>query len=123
MNRTIILAGAALCLFAGAANADPFAGAYGNTVTQTSPDGKTYKIYVNQDGTWESVSAEGDVKGTFTWKDARTACFTQTSPAPKDASQAMMCNEIKGDHKVGDAWSEPLPNNAGTISMTITAGR
>lgn len=121
--KRFVLAAATLCLAATTAYADPFAGAYGNTVNQTTPDGKTYKIYVNQDGTWESVSAEGDVKGTFTWKDATHACFVQTNPVPKDPSKTDGCNEIKGEHKAGDSWTETLPNNAGSIAMSITAGR
>ncbi len=45
------------------------------------------------------------------------------SPAPKDPAQATQCNEIKGEHKAGESWTEQLPNNAGSIAMSITAGR
>lgn len=123
MKRIALASACVLVLAATAAQADPFANAYGNTVTQTMPDGKTIVIYVNQDGTWEQRSGGAVVKGTYVWKGERNACFTQTDPAPKDPSKATGCNEIKGDHKVGDTWSEPLPNNGGTITMTITAGR
>ncbi|HEY2069851.1 MAG TPA: hypothetical protein VGG48_09880 [Rhizomicrobium sp.] len=122
MIRTI-LASAAVCLLATAASANPFDAAYGNTVTQVFPDGKTFTIYVNQDGTWEQRGPDGVTKGTFAWKTATNVCFTQVSPAPKDPSQATNCNEIKGEHKVGDSWTETLPNNAGSIKMSITAGR
>jgi hypothetical protein len=125
--KRIALAGTVLLALVTAATtaawADPFAAAYGNTVTQTTPDGKKQVIYVNQDGTWERRGDAGDVKGTYTWKDDHTACFTVTSPAPKDPSKATGCNDIKGDHKVGDTWSEPLPNGGGSITMSITAGR
>jgi len=109
--KRFALAGAGLLALVTAAHADPFAAAYGNTVTQTMPDGKKTVIYVNQDGTWEQQGADGDIKGTFVWKDDHTACFTQTDPAPKDPS------------KVGDTWSEPLPNGGGSVTMTISAGR
>jgi len=127
MNR-IALAGAAVLALVTAATtaawADPFAAAYGNTVTQTTADGKKMVIYVNQDGTWEQRGADGsDFKGTYAWKGDSTACFTVTSPAPKDPSHATNCNDIKGDHKVGDTWSEPMPNGGGSITMSITAGR
>ncbi|MGH6871803.1 MAG: hypothetical protein ACREHE_09870 [Rhizomicrobium sp.] len=125
MNR-FAAAAASVCLaaFATSASADPFAAAYGNTVTQTLPDGKKMVIYVNQDGTWEQHMADGTVvKGTFAWKDATHACFTQTDPAPKDPAHATGCNEIKGDHKVGDTWTEAMGNNQGNITMSITAGR
>jgi hypothetical protein len=122
MNR-IVLAGATLCLLATAAQADPFAAAYGNTVTQTMPDGKKTVTYVNKDGTWEQHMADGSVmKGTFVWKDDHTACFTVTEPAPQDASKATNCNDIKGEHKVGDSWTEQGPGGA-SITMAITAGR
>jgi len=121
--KRFALAGAGLLALVTAAHADPFAAAYGNTVTQTMPDGKKTVIYVNQDGTWEQQGADGDIKGTFVWKDDHTACFTQTDPAPKDPSKANGCNDIKGDHKVGDTWSEPLPNGGGSVTMTISAGR
>jgi hypothetical protein len=126
MNR-IILAGASLCLLAGVAtgaSADPFAAAYGNTVTQTMPDGKKTITYVNKDGTWEQHMAGGAVmKGTFAWKDDHTACFTETDPAPKDASKATNCDDIKGEHKLGETWTEQAPNGGPTITMAITAGR
>ncbi len=121
--KRMILAAAAAALFATPALADdPFAVAYGNTVTQTMPDGTMVVIYVNADKTWEQHRGTQVFKGTYTWQDATHACFTVTDPAPTDPSKATNCNEIKGDHKVGDTWTEPLPNG-GTITMSITAGR
>jgi hypothetical protein len=86
-------------------------------------NGKTTIIYVNADKTWEQHADGKVVKGTYSWKDDKTACFTVTDPAPADPSKATNCNAIEGDHKVGDTWTEQLPNNAGTINMAITAGR
>ncbi|HTT97812.1 MAG TPA: hypothetical protein VMF58_07155 [Rhizomicrobium sp.] len=107
-----------------AAHADPFAVAYGNTVTQTLPDGSKTIIYVNADKTWEQHRSNGlVVKGTYSWQDDTHVCFTVTDPAPADASKATNCNEIKGDHKVGDTWTEPMPDGKGQITMAITAGR
>jgi len=118
-------AAAAFAVSASAANAeDLFAVAYGNTVTQTMPDGSKQIIYVNADKTWETHLADGKVmKGTYEWKDEHTACFTLVDPAPQDPSKATNCNTIEGDHKVGDTWTEQLPNNAGAMTMSITAGR
>ena len=121
--KRILLASVALVLSVGAANADPFAAAYGNTVTNTSPDGKKSVTYVNADKTWEQHLPNGTVyKGTYAWKDDTHACFTLTDPAPKDASQATNCDEIKGDHKVGDTWTE-TGQDGQTYTMSITAGR
>ncbi len=122
--KRIALGLAALAISTVAAQADDlFASAYGNTVTQTRPDGSKVVIYVNADKTWEQRMSDGMVmKGTYTWQDASHACFTVTDPAPKDPAHAASCNEIKGDHKVGDTWTETTPDGK-TITMTITAGR
>ena len=121
--RSIVLSLAALAVSAVAAHADPFAVAYGNTVTQTTPDGKKTVIYVNADKTWEQHMSDGKVvKGTYAWKDDTHACFTQTDPAPQDPAHATGCNEIKGDHKVGDTWTEDMGNGK-SVTMSITAGR
>jgi hypothetical protein len=122
--KRIALGLAAVILSAAAAQADPFAVAYGNTVTQTLPDGSRTMIYVNADKTWERHAADGKVyKGTYTWQDDTHACFTLTDPKPTDAKGATNCNEIKGDHKVGDTWTEPMGDGKSNITMSITAGR
>jgi hypothetical protein len=121
--KRIALGLAAVILSAAGAQADPFAVAYGNTVTQTAPDGSKTVIYVNADKTWERHAADGKVaKGTYTWKDDTHACFTTTDPTP-DPSKATNCSEIKGDHKVGDTWTETMPDGKTSITMAITAGR
>jgi hypothetical protein len=121
--KRIILASAAVVAFSTAALADPFAPAYGNTVTQTLPDGSKSVIYVNPDMTWQQTTGGRTFKGTYAWTDATHVCFTVTDPAPADPSKAApMCNEIKGDHKVGDTWTETLPDGR-TLTVAITAGR
>ncbi len=120
--KRIILAAAAVAALSTAASANPFEPAYGNTVTQTLPDGTKITIYVNPDNTWQQMMGGKTTKGTFAWKDDTHVCFTVTDPAPADPSKATMCNEIKGDHKVGDTWTETTPDGK-TITMAITAGR
>ena len=120
MKRIILVAAAAL-LLTGTAQADPFSNLYGNTVSITTPDGKTVKGYVNADMTWEQHATDGTVtKGTFAWKDASTACFTQTDPPPK-AGMAPNCVKID-EHKVGDTWTETDAKKQVT-TYTATAGR
>lgn len=123
--RTATLAAALLIgATAGAQAADLLAPAYGNTVVHTMSDGSKIMIYVNPDHTWEQRMPDGKVmKGTYAWKDDHTACFTVTDPAPKDPSRATNCNTIEGNHKVGDTWTEELPDNKGTVTMAIKAGR
>jgi hypothetical protein len=61
---------------AATAQTDPFAVAYGNTITQTRPDGMKVIIYVNADKTWEQHMSNGVVlKGTYAWQDAGHACL------------------------------------------------
>ena len=121
--KRIILAAAVVAALSTAAYADPFAVAYGNTVTQTMPDGSKITIYVNPDKTWSQTMGDKTFQGTYAWKDDSHVCFTVTDPAPADPSKSTFCNEIKGDHKVGDTWTEALPDGKGAITMTITAGR
>lgn len=122
MKRIILAAVAAVAVSAGAQAADPFAVAYGNTVTQTFADGTKMTTYVNADHTWQQTIGGKTMKGTYAWKDATHVCFTVTDPAPADPSKATGCNEIKGDHKLGDTWTEATPDGK-TITMAITAGR
>ncbi len=120
--KRIILAAAAGIFITSAAQADPFAAAYGNTVTQTLPDGTKMITYVNPDKTWEQRMGGKVYKGTYSWKDDTHACFTLTDPAPTDPSKATNCNEIKGDHKLGDTWTDTAPDGR-AITMAITPGR
>lgn len=123
IKRILLAAAVAAGLSTSALAGDPFAPAYGNTVTQTLPDGTKIVIYVNADKTWAQTMGGKTTKGTFEWTDATHVCFTVTDPAPADPSKAKMCNEIKGDHKVGDTWTETTPDGKAAITMTITAGR
>ena len=86
--KRITLAAAAVVALSGAAYADPFASAYGNTVTQTLPDGSKSIVYVNADMTWKQTMGGKSFGGTYVWKDATHACFTFTYPAPADPAQA-----------------------------------
>ena len=110
-------------LLATAAQADPFEGLYGNTVTSTSPAGKTYVYYFNRNGTFENHYPSGRViKGTFIWKDAQTACFTVTDPPPAKGENATDCRPFSESHHVGDIWTEK--DSEGVVfTNTITAGR
>ena len=122
MKRMILAAVSIAALTAPALAGDPFAPGYGNTVTQKIEGGPTINIYVNPDKTWEQRIGDKTMKGTYAWKDGTHVCFTVTDPAPADPSKATNCNEIIGDHKVGDTWTDKTPDGQ-TITMSITAGR
>ena len=118
----ILLAGAAFLALTSVAFADPYQSMYGNTVTITNADGSKTTSFVNQDMTYETHTANGTVmKGTYAWKDATTACFTQTDPAPQP-NQQPLCLQNQTAHNVGESWSvEGMDSKPVTVS--ITAGR
>jgi hypothetical protein len=122
--KGILLGAAAFFVTCGTAMADDlYANFYGNTVTIAAGDGGKTMTYVNQDMSWEQHRADGTVvKGTYAWKDATTACFTQTSPAPASPTQATVCLPNQMSHNVGDSWS--VNDGAGKpVTITLTAGR
>lgn len=120
--KTVAIA-LALLAVSTAASADPFEGLYGNTATSTSPDGKTYTFYFNPDGTFENHNPGGMVvKGTYAWKDAATACFTVTDPAPRPGENASNCRPFPVTHHVGDVWIEKDSDGV-AYTNTIKAGR
>ena len=121
--RSILIAFGVLVLTLAAASADPFEGLYGNTVTSTSPSGKVYIYYFNSDGTFENHYPSGRViKGTYAWKDAQTACFTVTDPAPAPGEPATNCRPFTETHHVGDSWTE-TDSDGVTFTNRITPGR
>ncbi len=119
--KRILLATAVLAFSAGTALADNFAGYYGNTVVQTAPDGKVTKSKVNADKTYTAVQPDGSTaSGTWAWKDATEACFTQISPAPA-AGQGPACYKIE-PKKAGDKWEVKSPDGKATIKIELVAG-
>jgi hypothetical protein len=121
--KRVILGAALAALTATAAYADQFAGIYGNTVHITRPDGTTAIVFVNEDKTWEQRTTEGKVmRGTFAWKDDTHVCFTVTDPKPEKPEDAESCDEVTGNHKAGDTWTED-DGKGHTTTIAVTAGR
>jgi len=121
--KRMFLAVVAVIAVTTAAEADPLSGAFGNTLTRTLPNGTKMIVYVNADQTWEQQTGAAVIKGTYAWKDATTVCFTLTNPAPADSAKAINCFVAKDEHKVGDVWTDPMPDGKGVITNTITEGR
>ena len=119
--KRFLLAAAMVAASVGVAHADPFANMYGNTITITGADGKASKAFINPDMTWERHMPDGSVsKGSYAWKDADTACFTATDPAPKPGD-APACAKM-GPHNVGDTWTDKDASGS-TETFALTAGR
>jgi hypothetical protein len=120
--KSLVL-GLVAAAFALGAQADPLAGLYGNTATSTAPNGKTTNYYFNPDGTFENHFPSGrTIKGTFTWKDAHTACFTVTDPPPAKGESSTNCRAFPVAHHVGDAWTE-TDSEGVSYKNAVTAGR
>ena len=120
--KLALCAGLALALSTAAAYADQFAGMYGNTVNIKHADGSTGTVYVNEDRTWEMHRDGKTIRGTYEWKDDTHFCLTVVDPAPKPDENGQECDEISGDHKVGDTWTD-TDDKGNVTSFTITAGR
>ena len=106
MRKIAMLGAAALvaCGLAGTAMAaDVMAGAYGNTVIVTDAKGGSYKLFINKDGTFKSVTADGKtITGKWSLKDNNTKyCSKADLPDAKET-----CSEFKGAHKAGDKWQQ-----------------
>ncbi|MDI1363556.1 MAG: hypothetical protein PSX79_01585 [bacterium] len=118
--RTLMMAGVLAFGITGAALADPMAGAYGNTVAITYPNGAVAKMYVDANGTYTTQGPDGStMKGHWTVADGKT-CLAQTDPAPP-AGMAPSCSPTV-EKKVGDSWTAPGPEGS-TITIAIVAGR
>jgi hypothetical protein len=120
--KRVFLVAAVLLASAGSALADPYANYYGNTVSITGSDGTKVATYVNADMTWEQHVGSMATKGTYAWKDATTACFTQTDPTPKSPDQATVCFQNQSAHNVGDSWTV-TGGDGKPIAITLVAGR
>lgn len=83
--RNLILPTVALALSAAAAQATPpsakIATAFGNTVLSIYPDGRSQKIWLNEDGSWTGQSRRGNpLAGSWTAKGEQV-CLKQSKPA------------------------------------------
>lgn len=121
--KGIFIAAVAAIAITTAAESDPLSGAFGNTLTRTLPNGTKMIVYVNADQTWEQHVGATVMKGTYAWKDAVQVCFTLTAPPPPDPAKAINCFVAKDEHKVGDTWTDPMPDGKGVITNVLTAGR
>ncbi len=121
--KSLVLGAIVATAFGCAAHADPLSGLYGNTATSTGPNGKTTVYFFNPDGTFENHFSNGQViKGTFTWKDAQTACFTVTDPPPVKGESSTNCRAFTVAHHVGDTWTE-TDSDGVPYKNAIKAGR
>jgi len=107
----------ALLAFGSAAQADPYAVFYANTLIVPSSKGVVTKIHADKDGTWTSASSDGTT-GHGQW--ASLGNYTCISDAAM-AKQPPSCSPFVA-RKVGETWTSPGMGGT-TDHYTLQSGR
>lgn len=101
-----------------AADADPMAGRYGNTVRITSKDGKLTRIYYNPDKSVTVMRPDGGVI-TGAWEiEGAELCVS----ASVMLMSVKRCLPFVPDKKPGDTWTQKGPDGD-DVTIAIVAGR
>jgi hypothetical protein len=120
-SRALLVGSAAALALAGAAHAD-MSGLVGNTIQITGANNLNVKIQLHADGTYQTTSPQGVVKGT--WKaDGDKLCYTQTDPAPPAGRPNPFCAQGMDGKKVGDTWTVPGQGGAPGMNGSVVAGQ
>lgn len=100
-----------------AADADsPMAGAFGNTLVSTAPNGAVTQTYIDPDGTYRSIALGMDSRGRWSvWRGQ--ICYSQTSPAPAPP----LCS-LGPKKKVNSKWTI-FHGDGSSTKVTIIPGR
>lgn len=98
--------------------ASPVEAAFGNTIVSTYPSGRSTRLWLNRNGTYEGQRTNGKrTAGKWTLKGGKV-CLKQTKPAGIPIS---FCSPIpKG--KVGMTWSSKSPKGE-PLRNRLVAGR
>ncbi|CAN5201281.1 hypothetical protein BH11PSE2_BH11PSE2_22060 [soil metagenome] len=85
---------------AAAASTSPVAGAFGNTIISTYPDGRTGRLWLHADGSYSAKGRRGDLSsGRWTIKGPKI-CLKQAQPVSVPFS---FCTPYGGS-SVGSSW-------------------
>jgi hypothetical protein len=105
-------------LNAQAADMIPIAPAFGNTVLATYPDGRSQKIWLHPDGTWDGLSRRGSpLAGRWQLKGDKV-CMRQSSPPTLPLS---FCTPFPQHSEPGVQWASH--DVAGTpIKLSLQKG-
>jgi hypothetical protein len=117
-TAALILA-AALPRIASAADNSALAPAFGNTVESVYSDGRSQKVWMHPDGSWDGLSRRGtDLAGTWVLKDDKV-CVKQSKPPTLPLSY---CIAFPADPHVGSSW--PARDMTGTpVQLKIVKGK
>jgi hypothetical protein len=92
--------------------------AFGNTVLSTYPDGRTQKVWLRPDGSWDGQSRRGKpLAGRWSVKDDKV-CLKQSKPPTLPLAY---CSAFPSDARVGVSWT--AKDMAGTpIQLKLVKG-
>lgn len=86
-----------------AADATRVAPAFGNTVISLYPDGRSQKVWMHPDGSWDGLSRRGtNLMGTWAVKGEQV-CVKQTSPRPP--LPLSFCMPFPANPEIGATWT------------------
>lgn len=117
--RVVLAAAASLAgLNAQAMDLGRVAAAFGNTVMTIYPDGRTQKIWLHPDGSWDGTSRRNEpLSGKWTLKGDKV-CLRQSKPPTLPFSY---CTGFPEDPHIGVTWT--AKDMVGTpIKLTVLKG-
>lgn len=98
----LLIAAAAGPLAAQAGEPPDLAAAFGNTVVSTYSDGRTQRIWLHPDGSWQGINRAGrPVAGSWKLQDEKV-CLHQSKPIPLPINY---CTEIPARSAPGAQWA------------------
>ncbi|WGM39537.1 hypothetical protein AMEJIAPC_02461 [Caulobacter sp. NIBR1757] len=98
--------------------ASPIEAAFGNTIVSTYPSGRSTRLWLKRDGTYEGQRTNGKrTAGRWTLKSGKV-CLKQTRPVGIPLS---FCSTIPAG-KVGLTWSSKSPKGE-PLNNRLVAGR
>lgn len=117
------VAGAVLAApaIAPAAEDDPMAVFYGNTLTIAVPAGYYYaRRFIDPDGTWREPRGDDFIRGRWERMPDGKTCHWQVDPPVVNPTRYCYAAER---HKVGDRWTTIDPNTGNEVIQEIEPGR
>lgn len=98
--------------------ASPVEAAFGNTIVSTYPSGRSTKLWLNRNGTYEGQRTNGKrTAGKWSLKGGKV-CLKQTKPA---GIPLTFCSKVPAG-KVGLTWSSKSPKGE-PLKNRLVAGR
>lgn len=120
IRTAVALAASFTALNAQAEDLGRVAAAFGNTVMSIYPDGRTQKIWLHPDGSWDGIGRNGvPLAGHWKLKGADKVCLKQSKPPTLPFMS--YCTGFPADARIGVVWTSR--DVMGTpIKLTVVKG-